>query len=127
MLDGAANTTKSGCGGAYSQPIAVILTSVILRVGQMHKICPGFGQPDAQIRIGVVRQQSYIHVRVIVVVSQHLSIRVGQPQQRIERRIQPAGGHLGNHLIALVAVQPEYVNVARLDNAPVDYRGRSMR
>ena len=81
---------------------------------------PSAGSVDRDQRIGVMRQQPGALVFVIVVDGQLPAVGIGQPQDRIQRRAELAGGDLGDDLLAGAAFDAENVDVARPVDAAVD-------
>ncbi len=74
-------------------------------------------------------EQSHFLVFVVVIPYQHAPRRIGQPQQRVQGRTQPAGVHFGHHLIAGMGRELEHIHVAGSPDTAVDgtRRGDSLR
>jgi len=112
-------------GRSHAQPVAVRRSTLSLRIGQLHEVLAVGEELEAEIRIGAVREQPRVHVEhavhllVVIVPGEHASRRVGQAQQGVQRRIQPAGLHFRDHLVTRAALESKHVDVARWRNAPV--------
>jgi len=57
---------------------------------------------------------------VIIIPFQHITRCIGQPQERVQRRVQPATIDFGHHFIAGATLKLEYVDIAGLVDAAVD-------
>ena len=86
----------------------------------MDVVGPVGGQPGAQPGIGLEREQAARLIRVIVVPREHFPGGVGEAQDRVERRAEPAGLDFGDDLAAGAALEPEDIRFAGALDAAVD-------
>ena len=109
---------------ADAQTIGVLRPALLLGVADRERIVAAGGQRHHETRIGMVRLQTRAFVRSVVVERQLIAASVGQPQYRIQRRIEPSRVDLGHHRLAGAAFEAKNIPLARPIDAPVHHHGQ---
>ena len=120
MLEGTIRSSKSGRGEPIRRRYAYSGTALVLRVVEVQIIRSRRRQHGLEPTVGMMGFQAECLVLMVVVKGQLPPRRVGQLEDRIQGRIEPAGVDLGHHLLPSLALETEHVAVTGLIDAAVD-------